>query len=396
MAQDDHMDLDEFIVPSSIGTPAGVSPAPSSTAGEMDAATTTNLSAISIKQQQRIQADDLSLARASVPSVPPLEQTRTNHEFSYVQRRVRKTSIDERRVRFVPRCWDLCVLTRCSHPSEEPKRRLKCRPCTTMPWCHRTPSTRLRYTTTRSSRLLTLLIHRHSIRTSPSISTPSISTMTPSSTRPVPSSSNSPFRQSAHPCSVAAHSTACTPHRPPCRHLRVCRTSSRPCNRATRQARLRRNRGRRLAKTCSSAECLISSTATLRCRTSRIIRISLSLRRVTLRCHSSNSSSTPMARICSAPSRQARRSTGLHRRLSKCRVTWTWLTVRTTFSTRTACTCHTRTKCLLLAVTRTMRTTMACSFKIWAWQCRRATRLWKIRQWTCKGITSGTRVWATR
>ncbi|KAK0257709.1 hypothetical protein B0A54_15365 [Friedmanniomyces endolithicus] len=97
ISHDDHMNLDEFIVPSSIGTPAGVSPAPSSTAGEMDAAMTTNLSAISIKQQQRIQAEDLSLARASAPSVPPLEQTRTNQEFSYVQRRVRKTSIDERR-----------------------------------------------------------------------------------------------------------------------------------------------------------------------------------------------------------------------------------------------------------------------------------------------------------
>ncbi len=320
ISHDDHMNLDEFIVPSSIGTPAGVSPAPSSTAGEMDATMTTNLSAISIKQQQRIQAEDLSLARASAPSVPPLEQTRTNHEFSYVQRRVRKTSIDERRVRFVPRYRDVCVLTRCSHPSEEPKRRLKCRPCTTTPWCHRTQSKRLHYTTTRSSRLLTLLTHRHSIRTCPSISTPSISTMIRSSTLPVPSSSSSHSRQSAHQCSVAAHSTAFTPRTPQCRHLRTCQTSSRLCNRATRLAHPRRSLEQRQAKTCSSAECLISSMATLRCRTFRIIRTSLSLRRVRLRCHNSSSSSIPMARTCSALSRQARLSTGLHRRLSKCRV----------------------------------------------------------------------------
>ncbi|TKA63177.1 hypothetical protein B0A55_11137, partial [Friedmanniomyces simplex] len=98
ISPDDHMNLDEFIVPSSMGTPAGVSPALSSTAGDMDTTTTTSsLSAIPIKQQQRLQAEDLSLARASAPSVPPLEQTRTNQEFSYVQRRVRKTSIDERR-----------------------------------------------------------------------------------------------------------------------------------------------------------------------------------------------------------------------------------------------------------------------------------------------------------
>ncbi|SMQ50617.1 unnamed protein product [Zymoseptoria tritici ST99CH_3D7] len=95
-AQDDQMDLDEFLVPSSIGTPAGGSPAPSSGADEYTS-TATSMSAIPIKQQQRLQGNDLSLARASAPSVPPLEQTRGNHEFSYVQRRVRKTSIDERR-----------------------------------------------------------------------------------------------------------------------------------------------------------------------------------------------------------------------------------------------------------------------------------------------------------
>lgn len=96
---DDVMNLDDFIVPSSIGTPAGVSPAPSSVLEQPEASSSaTTLSAIPIKQQNRLQAEELSLARASAPSVPPLEQNRTNQEFAYVQKHVRKTSIDERRV----------------------------------------------------------------------------------------------------------------------------------------------------------------------------------------------------------------------------------------------------------------------------------------------------------
>ncbi|KAK3071170.1 Sodium- and chloride-dependent GABA transporter 1 [Teratosphaeriaceae sp. CCFEE 6253] len=82
-----------------MGAPAGVSPAPCSIAGEPEmTSNSTTLCAIPIKQQHRLQqAEELSLARASAPSVPPLEQTRTNQEFSYVQRHVRKTRIDERR-----------------------------------------------------------------------------------------------------------------------------------------------------------------------------------------------------------------------------------------------------------------------------------------------------------
>ncbi|KAK5127701.1 hypothetical protein LTR08_004328 [Meristemomyces frigidus] len=99
-SNDELMNLDDFIVPSSIGTPAGVSPAPSatSTSEPEPTSTTAKLSAIPIKQQLRLQAEELSLARASAPSVPPLEQSRASQEFNYVQRRVRKTSIDERRV----------------------------------------------------------------------------------------------------------------------------------------------------------------------------------------------------------------------------------------------------------------------------------------------------------
>nr|AAG48616.1 nitrogen response factor NRF1 [Fulvia fulva] len=98
--RDDHMILDDFIVPSSIGSPSGVSPAASGSIAEGDFSTAaTSVSAIPIKQQQRLRdADELSAARASAPSVPPVHQNRQNEEFAYVQRHVRKTSIDERRV----------------------------------------------------------------------------------------------------------------------------------------------------------------------------------------------------------------------------------------------------------------------------------------------------------
>ncbi|KAK3671488.1 Sodium- and chloride-dependent GABA transporter 1 [Recurvomyces mirabilis] len=95
--KDDQMNLDDFIVPSSMGTPAGISPAPSSAAGDLDYPSLVTASAIPIKQQHRLQSEDLSVARASAPTVGPLEQSRTNQEFNYVQRHVRKTSIDERR-----------------------------------------------------------------------------------------------------------------------------------------------------------------------------------------------------------------------------------------------------------------------------------------------------------
>ncbi|KAK4550754.1 hypothetical protein LTR36_000333 [Oleoguttula mirabilis] len=122
----DGINLDDFIVPSSMGTPAGVSPTPSATsAAEPDlSAATAMLSAIPIKQHQRLQADELSVARASAPSVSPLEQSRANHEFDYVQRRVRKTSIDERRVG--PAMWHVSVTS--TDMSQPAKRRAEASP----------------------------------------------------------------------------------------------------------------------------------------------------------------------------------------------------------------------------------------------------------------------------
>lgn len=87
------MNLDDFILPTSVASPAG-GIAPSPAADQSDNAMA---SAIPIRRDGRSQ-DDSHLARASAPSVPPT----INHtdEFGYVQRHVRKTSIDERRVSF--------------------------------------------------------------------------------------------------------------------------------------------------------------------------------------------------------------------------------------------------------------------------------------------------------
>lgn len=124
--QEDRMNLDEFIVPSSIGSPAGLSPAPSSIAeNEPMSTATATASAIPIKQQQRLQGDELSLARASAPSVPPLEANRANREFGYVQKHVRKTSIDERRV---SDCGFLVLCNLHSNSLQPPKRRAEASP----------------------------------------------------------------------------------------------------------------------------------------------------------------------------------------------------------------------------------------------------------------------------
>ena len=97
LTEDDRMNLDEFLVPSSIGTPAGLSsPAPSSIPDDARSSTLTTASAIPIKQFQRSHAEELSLSRASAPTS---EQQRNRGEFGYVPRHVRKTSVDEQRVR---------------------------------------------------------------------------------------------------------------------------------------------------------------------------------------------------------------------------------------------------------------------------------------------------------
>lgn len=84
----DHMNIDDFILPASIATPH-VSPSPPPPPPSSTAA-----SAIPIKTKRDFQEHSQP---EFPPSAPPQGQLR-HHEFDYVQRRVRKTSIDETRV----------------------------------------------------------------------------------------------------------------------------------------------------------------------------------------------------------------------------------------------------------------------------------------------------------
>ncbi|KAF2447140.1 hypothetical protein P171DRAFT_356135 [Karstenula rhodostoma CBS 690.94] len=91
------MNLDDFIQPSSVGSPAGLPPSPRSSQEMRASAAAATKAAIPIRKANQHHEQDLSLAHASAPSVPPALHRDRDNEFGYVQRRVRKTSIDERR-----------------------------------------------------------------------------------------------------------------------------------------------------------------------------------------------------------------------------------------------------------------------------------------------------------
>jgi GATA-binding protein len=95
LANNDTMNLDDFIMPTSIGTPAGLSPSPS---GEkMANSATSGTIGIPIRRTSNMNDQELYISRASMPVNP--QNNRSENDFGYVQRHVRKTSIDERRVR---------------------------------------------------------------------------------------------------------------------------------------------------------------------------------------------------------------------------------------------------------------------------------------------------------
>ena len=93
----DAMNLDDFIFSDNISTPAGLgmSPSPELSKKESEKSSNAVASAIPIKMRKES-------AQFSVPqSVPvPHHNPRSNEEFNYVQRHIRKTSIDERRVSY--------------------------------------------------------------------------------------------------------------------------------------------------------------------------------------------------------------------------------------------------------------------------------------------------------
>ncbi|KAI9729499.1 MAG: hypothetical protein M1818_008499 [Claussenomyces sp. TS43310] len=93
----DSMNLDDFIFSDDMGTPAGISPPPEFKEKETPKSTNTVASAIPIKMRKQA-------GPSLVPQSVPANQhgVRSQNEFDYVQRHVRKTSIDERRNRKRP------------------------------------------------------------------------------------------------------------------------------------------------------------------------------------------------------------------------------------------------------------------------------------------------------
>jgi hypothetical protein len=109
----DAMNLDEFIFSDNISTPAGFSPSPELEKKDHPRTSNSVASAIPIKMRKETVA-------AFVPQSVPVNQhgIRGNDEFDYVQRHVRKTSIDERRVsNFL--FWRICYHFAFSKPPED-------------------------------------------------------------------------------------------------------------------------------------------------------------------------------------------------------------------------------------------------------------------------------------
>lgn len=96
----DPMNLDDFIMPNSIASPAGLTPPTT----ESSAKAAQKTSALPIKTKKDAQPSTSStLIPGSVPQ--PLTRSGRLHEFDYVERRVRKTSVDERRVGAYADSW---------------------------------------------------------------------------------------------------------------------------------------------------------------------------------------------------------------------------------------------------------------------------------------------------
>jgi GATA-binding protein, other eukaryote len=89
------MNLDEFIFSDNISTPAGMSTPPELKKEKETIPKASNAVASAIPVKMRKES-----APISIPQSVPAQQhsVRSYDEFAYVQRHVRKTSIDERRV----------------------------------------------------------------------------------------------------------------------------------------------------------------------------------------------------------------------------------------------------------------------------------------------------------
>jgi GATA-binding protein len=125
----DAMNLDDFIFSDNLSTPAGMSPSPEMQRAEPPKQSRTVASAIPIKMRKESAP---TFVPQSVPVGP--HGIRGSDEFGYVQRHVRKTSIDERRVSAKKKNHILPIATEddkeilletgfADHVSQQPKKR---------------------------------------------------------------------------------------------------------------------------------------------------------------------------------------------------------------------------------------------------------------------------------
>lgn len=89
------MNLDDFIFSDNISTPAGLGTSPSPELAKKESEKSSNAIASAIPIKMRKEPSQFAVPQ-SVPV--PHHNPRNTEEFNYVQRHIRKTSIDERRV----------------------------------------------------------------------------------------------------------------------------------------------------------------------------------------------------------------------------------------------------------------------------------------------------------
>jgi GATA-binding protein len=91
----DPMNLDDFIFSDNISTPAGLGTSPSPELFKKESEKSSNATASAIPIKMRKESSQFAVPQ-TVPV--PHHNPRSTEEFNYVQRHIRKTSIDERRV----------------------------------------------------------------------------------------------------------------------------------------------------------------------------------------------------------------------------------------------------------------------------------------------------------
>ena len=111
----DAMNIDDFIFTDNISTPLGLGMSPSPELSKKEAEKSSNAVASAIPIKMRKESAQFAVPQ-SVPN--PHHGPRSSEEFNYVQRHVRKTSIDERSVSdYFIGCFILSILVLERHSS---------------------------------------------------------------------------------------------------------------------------------------------------------------------------------------------------------------------------------------------------------------------------------------